>query len=64
MKHLLLSLFLALSFQIQASYILIPMDAESQKNHLKAWLMLALWIHLKMFTELNISMSMEIIEVF
>lgn len=37
MKHLLLSLFLALSFQIQASYILIPMDAESQKNHLKAY---------------------------
>jgi hypothetical protein len=37
MKHLLLSLFLALSFQIHASYILIPMDAESQKNHLKAY---------------------------
>jgi len=37
MKHLLLSLFLVLSFQIHASYILIPMDAESQKNHLKAY---------------------------
>ena len=37
MKHLLLILFLALSFQIHASYILIPMDAESQKNHLKAY---------------------------
>ena len=37
MKHVLLSLFLALSFQIHASYILIPMDAESQKNHLKAY---------------------------
>ena len=37
MKHELLSLFLALSFQIHASYILIPMDAESQKNHLKAY---------------------------
>jgi len=37
MKHLLRSLFLVLSFQIHASYILIPMDAESQKNHLKAY---------------------------
>ena len=37
MKHLLLSLFLVISFQIHASYILIPMDAESQKNHLKAY---------------------------
>ena len=37
MKHVLLSLFLALSFHIHASYILIPMDAESQKNHLKAY---------------------------
>ena len=37
MKHLLLSLFLVLSFQIHASYILIPMDAVSQKNHLKAY---------------------------
>ncbi|MGB1394054.1 MAG: asparagine synthetase B [Flavobacteriaceae bacterium] len=37
MKHLLLSLFLVLSFQIHASYIFIPMDAESQKNHLKAY---------------------------
>ena len=30
-------LFLCLSFQVFASYILIPMDAESQKNHLKAY---------------------------
>jgi hypothetical protein len=37
MKHLLLSLFLVISFQTHASYILIPMDAESQKNHLKAY---------------------------
>ena len=37
MKHLLLSLFLVISFQIHASYILIPMDADSQKNHLKAY---------------------------
>ena len=37
MKTFLLSLFLVLSFQIHASYILIPMDAESQKNHLKAY---------------------------
>ncbi|MDA9303827.1 asparagine synthetase B [Flavobacteriaceae bacterium] len=37
MKHLLLSLFFVISFQIHASYILIPMDAESQKNHLKAY---------------------------
>ena len=37
MKTYLLSLFLVISFQIHASYILIPMDAESQKNHLKAY---------------------------
>jgi hypothetical protein len=37
MKHLLLSIFLTLSIKIHASYILIPMDAESQKNHLKAY---------------------------
>ena len=37
MKTFILSLFLALSFQSYASYILIPMDAESQKNHLKAY---------------------------
>ena len=37
MKTFLLSLFLALSFQSYASYILIPMDSESQKNHLKAY---------------------------
>lgn len=35
MKYVLLSLLF--SFQIHASYILIPMDAESQKNHLKAY---------------------------
>ena len=37
MKHLLLSLFLVIAFQTHASYILIPMDAKSQKNHLKAY---------------------------
>ena len=37
MKTFLLSLFLVISFQSSASYILIPMDAESQKNHLKAY---------------------------
>lgn len=37
MKTYLLPLFLVISFQIHASYILIPMDAESQKNHLKAY---------------------------
>ena len=37
MKHVLLSIFLTLSIKIHASYILIPMDAESQKNHLKAY---------------------------
>ena len=37
MKTYLLPLFLVISFQINASYILIPMDAESQKNHLKAY---------------------------
>tara|TARA_B110000977_G_scaffold185834_1_gene251080 strand:+ start:407 stop:1678 length:1272 start_codon:yes stop_codon:yes gene_type:complete len=29
--------FLLLSFSLQASYILIPMDEESQKDHLKAY---------------------------
>ena len=37
MKKVLVILFLALSFQMSASYILIPMDAESQKQHLKAY---------------------------
>jgi hypothetical protein len=37
MKTFLLSLFLVISFQSSACYILIPMDAESQKNHLKAY---------------------------
>ena len=37
MKHLLLILFLVIAFQTHASYILVPMDAESQKNHLKAY---------------------------
>ena len=30
-------IFLFLGVQTFASYILIPMDAESQKNHLKAY---------------------------
>ncbi len=37
MKTVILSLFLALSMLTHASYILIPMDADSQKNHLKAY---------------------------
>lgn len=37
MKKILLVLFLCFSTQLFASYILIPMDAESQKNHLKAY---------------------------
>lgn len=37
MKKVLVILFLALSFHMSASYILIPMDAESQKQHLKAY---------------------------
>ncbi|MFH6771664.1 asparagine synthetase B [Gaetbulibacter aestuarii] len=36
-KYLLLLLFYGLSLQVFASYILIPMDAEGQKNHLKAY---------------------------
>jgi len=36
-KKLLLILVLSLSVKSYASYILIPMDAESQKNHLKAY---------------------------
>lgn len=37
MKRFVLILFLLFSTQIFASYILIPMDAEGQKNHLKAY---------------------------
>ena len=36
-KNLILLLFLLLSINSFASYILIPMDAEGQKNHLKAY---------------------------
>ena len=36
-KLLFLILFLSLSLQSYASYILIPMDVEGQKNHLKAY---------------------------
>ncbi|MEO1013056.1 MAG: asparagine synthetase B [Bacteroidota bacterium] len=36
-KNLFLLLFFLFSFQIFASSILIPMDAEGQKNHLKAY---------------------------
>ncbi len=37
MKKIFLILSLLMSFPLFASYILIPMDAESQKNHLKAY---------------------------
>ncbi len=36
-KLLLLVIFLSMSVNVMASYILIPMDAEGQKNHLKAY---------------------------
>ncbi len=36
-KNLIILVFLFVGFQSYASYILIPMDAESQKNHLKAY---------------------------
>src|SRR5690625_1006627 len=36
-KLALFLLFLLLSFSSRAAYILIPMDAESQENHLKAY---------------------------
>lgn len=36
-KLLLLVIFLGMSANVLASYILIPMDAEGQKNHLKAY---------------------------
>lgn len=37
MRYLILIIALLFTSHIQASYILIPMDAESQKNHLKAY---------------------------
>ena len=37
MKQLLFLLFFSCTLQLSASYILIPMDAESQKEHLKAY---------------------------
>lgn len=39
MTHLfkVLLLFFTISYNLQASYILIPMDEDSQKNHLKAY---------------------------
>jgi hypothetical protein len=36
-RFLLILLFILFSLQVNASYILIPMDAESQKEHLKAY---------------------------
>jgi hypothetical protein len=36
-KVTILIIFLFIGFETYASYILIPMDAESQKNHLKAY---------------------------
>ena len=36
-KSFVLILFILFSINTFASYILIPMDAESQKNHLKAY---------------------------
>lgn len=36
-KNLILLIMLFIGLQSYASYILIPMDAESQKNHLKAY---------------------------
>jgi hypothetical protein len=36
-KVIILIIFLFIGFKTYASYILIPMDAESQKNHLKAY---------------------------
>ena len=37
MKRILLTLLLLFAVQAKASYILIPMDAETQKEHLKAY---------------------------
>nr|WP_203258578.1 asparagine synthetase B [Hyunsoonleella ulvae] len=36
-KALIVSIIFLFCFEIHASYVLIPMDAESQKNHLKAY---------------------------
>lgn len=36
-KTLLIIIFLFISLNVSASYILVPMDAETQKNHLKAY---------------------------
>lgn len=36
-KTIILVIFLCLAFHSYASYILIPMDAEGQENHLKAY---------------------------
>ena len=36
-KTLIIILFLFISIKSYGSYILIPMDAEGQKNHLKAY---------------------------
>ena len=36
-KTFFLILFLSITFQSFASYVLIPMDADTQKNHLKAY---------------------------
>ncbi len=37
MKRIFLFLLLLLAVQVKASYILVPMDAETQKEHLKAY---------------------------
>lgn len=36
-KTIMLALLLAFAFQLQAAYIFIPMDADRQKDHLKAY---------------------------
>ncbi len=37
LKHILLLIAICVSFNLHASFLLIPMDAESQKDHLKAY---------------------------
>jgi hypothetical protein len=37
MKNIALTFFLVISFSVKASFILIPMDEDTQKNHLKAY---------------------------
>ncbi len=37
LKHTFLIIFVFISFSLKASFLLIPMDADSQKNHLKAY---------------------------